>query len=163
MRFYAIDINEKAAAIAKRTFCEGNGLPSWKLEVVTSDFTRNLEKIEGKIDILIFNPPYVPCTDEEMEHALKFKDSTAAWAGGLHGREIIDRVIPKVRTYLSPTGCFYLLLIEDNVIPQVVSQILEWANQPEAANESELAFEVIMKREWLGERQVIIKFYFKTV
>ena len=65
-----------------------------------------------KADILIFNPPYVPCSDEEMEKAIKEKDSTAAWAGGLRGREVIDKLIPQVRNHLTSTGVFYFLLIE---------------------------------------------------
>ena len=143
-----------------KTFVE-NGLPKCKLEWVTSDFTLNMQRLEGKIDILIFNPPYVPCTDEEMQHALKCKDSTAAWAGGYKGREVINRIIPKVRTLLSPAGWFYLLLIEDNGIYRIVFEILEYANKD---NEDglKMQYEAIMKREWLGERQVIIKFSYKS-
>ena len=44
----------------------------------------------GKIDVLIFNPPYVPTESEEV-----FGNGIeAAWAGGIDGREVIDRFIP---------------------------------------------------------------------
>ena len=121
-----------------------------------------MENLEGKIDILIFNPPYVPCTDEEMQHALKWRDSTAAWAGGYKGREVINRIIPKIRQYLSPTGWFYLLLIEDNGVYRVVSEILDNANDG-YEHLPKMKYEVIIKRECLGERQVIIKFYYESL
>ena len=107
MRFYTLDINQKASETTKSTFLH-NSLPNWKLEWITGDFNQNTLKT----DILIFNPPYVPCSDEEMQKALDNKDDTAAWAGGYKGREVIDKLTPRIREFLTDTGVFYLLLIE---------------------------------------------------
>jgi methylase of polypeptide subunit release factors len=47
-----------------------------------------------------------------MQKALNQKDDTAAWAGGYKGREVIDKLTPRIREFLTDTGVFYLLLIE---------------------------------------------------
>nr|XP_017822657.3 methyltransferase N6AMT1 isoform X3 [Callithrix jacchus] len=38
----------------------------------------------------------------------------AAWAGGRHGREVMDRFFPLVSDLLSPRGLFYLVTIKQN-------------------------------------------------
>ena len=109
MRFYTVDVNQKASEATKFTFWEWNDLPKSKIEWITGDFN---DMTDIKTDILIFNPPYVPWTDEEMKVALTTRDNSAAWCGGLRGREVIDQIIPKVRDFLTPNGAFYFLLIE---------------------------------------------------
>ena len=44
-----------------------------------------LEHIRGPIDILIFNPPYVETSNEELEDAIKKQSIEASWAGGEDG------------------------------------------------------------------------------
>ena len=76
-----------------------------------------LPRIRHKVDLLIFNPPYVPTPPEEMNRV----DIYASWAGGEDGREIIDRFLPTVEELLAPSGVFFLVLIEDNKPDQVIS------------------------------------------
>jgi release factor glutamine methyltransferase len=40
----------------------------------------------------VFNPPYVPTPDEEVRRT----GIAQAWAGGRHGRVIIDKLLPLV-------------------------------------------------------------------
>ncbi len=57
--------------------------------MVITDFTSGLD-LSGKVDILLFNPPYVPTeSDEVCGNGIE-----ASWAGGVDGREVIDRFIP---------------------------------------------------------------------
>ena len=42
------------------------------------------------MDILLFNPPYVPTESDEVCGT----GIEASWAGGVDGREVIDRFIP---------------------------------------------------------------------
>lgn len=96
---------------------------------------------------MIFNPPYVVTTDEEMEHAKKEKDVTAAWAGGEDGTVVINEFIPWITRYLSERGVLYLLLIEENGIKEIVEKI----------KAEGLQVTPILKREVMAERQVIMR------
>jgi len=68
----------------------------------------------GLVDVLIFNPPYVPTSEEELEHARATADISAAWAGGPRGRLVLDRLLPLLGSLLSPRGVFYLLGVREN-------------------------------------------------
>lgn len=61
---------------------------------------------QDKIDICIFNPPYVP----DFECPIL--------GGGIHGREVIDRFIADINTKV-----FYLLIIEANRPLEVIENI----------------------------------------
>ena len=43
-----------------------------------------------KIDLLIFNPPYVPTEDEEAYGAQSGHDIEGSWAGGKDGMQVTD-------------------------------------------------------------------------
>ena len=75
------------------------------------------------MDIILFNPPYVPSSDEE----LLSNDIEAAWAGGKDGRVIIDQFIPYIPYMLSEKGRLYLLLERANK-PEEVMNIFKSMN-----------------------------------
>lgn len=52
--------------------------------------TALLPTLEGKLDIIIFNPPYVPTEDDEVA----MDGIEASYAGGERGRRVIDRFMP---------------------------------------------------------------------
>lgn len=112
-----------------------------RLEVVRTNLAGALGgRLRGKVDVLIFNPPYVPTPSEEVGT----DDIDAAWAGGIDGREVIDRLLPEVGALLSPPlrllhtregtvsgnehrrcgGRFYMVLVEENR-PSDVGRVLE--------------------------------------
>ena len=58
------------------------------MDIVVSDLGTCF--MSQKIDVIIFNPPYVPTPPEEVgSHGIE-----ASWAGGDDGREVIDKFIP---------------------------------------------------------------------
>eukprot|EP00929_Paragymnodinium_shiwhaense_P017593 TRINITY_DN12704_c0_g1_i4.p1 TRINITY_DN12704_c0_g1~~TRINITY_DN12704_c0_g1_i4.p1 ORF type:complete len:280 (-),score=69.25 TRINITY_DN12704_c0_g1_i4:484-1323(-) len=78
-------------------------------------------KLDGKVDILVFNPPYVVTDDpEEMQG----DGISISWAGGHLGREVIDAFLPTVPTLLrkapgdarsgTPPACLLMCGIFEN-------------------------------------------------
>ena len=73
-------------------------------------------------DIIIFNPPYVPTPSSEVGS----RGIEAAWAGGRHGREVIDRFLanlkvlskrPKLETITGLPPCISITFITfDDII-----------------------------------------------
>ena len=58
----------------------------------------------------IFNPPYVPTPDDEISCGGIAK----AWAGGLRGRRVIDRVMEQLPEMLSSTGECFMVTVSEN-------------------------------------------------
>ena len=54
-------------------------------------------------DIALFNPPYVPTDQEELDKATAEHDIlTAAWCGGPRGRVVVDKFLQQVFSVLRP-------------------------------------------------------------
>ncbi|KAH0624883.1 hypothetical protein JD844_032759 [Phrynosoma platyrhinos] len=78
--------------------------------IITDLITGLLPRLHGKVDLLLFNPPYVVTPSAEIQsHGI-----AAAWAGGKNGREVMDRFIPLVPDLLSAKGLFYIVTIQEN-------------------------------------------------
>ena len=84
----SVDINEEAVETT-RANAETNQV---QLNAFKSDL---FSSVEGKFDLIIFNPPYLPVEPEE-------KDPT--YAGGATGRETIERFAAGVKSHLNPAG-----------------------------------------------------------
>lgn len=61
----------------------------------------------------MFNPPYVPTPDEEVERG----GIAAAWAGGERGRRVTDRLLPLAPALLSPRGEMFMVAVHENDPP----------------------------------------------
>lgn len=139
--YIATDINPKAAQCTSKT-AKQNGV---NVCCVVTDLVECLvPHILGKVDVLIFNPPYVvTASDEVGSHSIE-----ASWAGGDKGREVMDRLFPFVSTLLSNTGCFYLVTVAENKPDDIICML-----------ESQgLGSELLLKRKAGRERLSILKF-----
>eukprot|EP01103_Thecamoeba_quadrilineata_P005540 TRINITY_DN1531_c0_g1_i2.p1 TRINITY_DN1531_c0_g1~~TRINITY_DN1531_c0_g1_i2.p1 ORF type:complete len:168 (-),score=31.84 TRINITY_DN1531_c0_g1_i2:59-562(-) len=91
--YLAVDINPRAASVSQRTF-KLNGLKL--VDVINTDLLAGLEqRLEGKVDVLLFNPPYVPTESHEIQGT----GIEVAWAGGQFGREVTDRALPSIMVF----------------------------------------------------------------
>uniref|UniRef100_A0A8C3UJE7 Methyltransferase HEMK2 n=2 Tax=Catharus ustulatus TaxID=91951 RepID=A0A8C3UJE7_CATUS len=105
--YICTDINPMAAYCTQETALLNNV----HLQPVITDLVKGLSpRLNGKVDLLLFNPPYVVTPSEEV----KSRGIEASWAGGKQGREVMDRVFPLVPDLLSPGGLFYLVTIKEN-------------------------------------------------
>ncbi|MDI9623388.1 MAG: class I SAM-dependent methyltransferase [Methanothermobacter sp.] len=69
-----------------------------KIRILQGDL---FEPVKGeKFDVILFNAPYLPSSDEDLTGKIIDK----AWDGGEDGRTIIDRFINKVKNHLKKGG-----------------------------------------------------------
>ena len=116
--FLAIDINPHACRTTAETMRRNRVRAG---DVMQGDLTQCCQaRMAGKLDILIFNPPYVPTPQSE----LLGEGISRSWAGGEKGREILDMLLPQVQHLLAPRGVFYCVLLSSNV-PDEVAAILQ--------------------------------------
>ena len=106
-RLFATDINAKALDASRRT-AEANDV---EISFSQVNLLGKYAPVDNSVDVLLFNPPYVPTPPEEVGGT----SIEASWAGGLDGREVIDRFLPILPQLLKKvTGVCYLVLVEEN-------------------------------------------------
>jgi len=59
-------------------------------------------RLSHKIDIVIFNPPYVPTTDEEINDAQSSRNIGGSWAGGSDGMQVTNILLDSVEVGFLP-------------------------------------------------------------
>lgn len=120
----AVDINPYACRMTQRTSRLNEDCP---VEVLNMDLLGGFR--DGCVDLLVFNPPYVPTSEEagqELEEQIgEFSEEghnlVKSWAGGLDGMEVTRRVFRDLDRILSKDGVFYLLLIKENKPLEVIT------------------------------------------
>ena len=138
---YACEATRQTVAVAEQDQKEGIS-HGFYLDSIIGDLTSPLK--EGMVDVLIFNPPYVPTPDlpllpeaMEQEGVPTFEDDSKllelSYAGGADGMETTDRLLDSLPKLLSERGCAYVLFCAQN--------------RPEAVKERMRA----LGREWRAE------------
>ncbi|XP_022427699.1 methyltransferase N6AMT1 isoform X3 [Delphinapterus leucas] len=115
--YMCTDVNPEAAACTLET-ARCNKV---HIQPIITDLVKGLlPRLKEKVDLLVFNPPYVVTPPEEVRsHGIE-----AAWAGGRNGREVMDRLFPLAPELLSPRGLFYLVAIKENN-PEEILKIMK--------------------------------------
>lgn len=141
-QYVATDISSKAAAVTRETLAAHDV----KADVFVTDLVSGLEnRLVGAVDVLLFNPPYVPTSDEEIGVG----GLTASWAGGPRGRVVIDRMLAIVDSLLSSTGCMYMITLSENN-PVEICRIM---------SEKAFASRIILQRNTEEEKLQVLKFW----
>ncbi|KAI5066944.1 hypothetical protein GOP47_0017472 [Adiantum capillus-veneris] len=116
VKFIATDISEVAVKTTRATLAAHN----LHADVLVADLNSGIEnQVAGLVDVLVFNPPYVPTSEEEVG----IGGIVSAWAGGVRGRVVIDRMLEVVDSILSSKGWFYLVTVTANN-PGEICQIM---------------------------------------
>lgn len=119
---FGVDINEYACRVSKQTATKN----STNVEIIKSDLLGAFKR--KSIDILLFNPPYVVTENEEIhsrDSGVEFNDNIIkSWAGGLNGRQIMDKVFVDLDNVLAVDGVAYVLVIKDNKPDEIITDLV---------------------------------------
>ncbi|XP_048202318.1 methyltransferase N6AMT1 [Perognathus longimembris pacificus] len=114
--YMCTDINPEAAACTLET-ARCNKV---QIQPIITDLVKGLlPRLKEKVDLLVFNPPYVVTPPEEVGS----QGIEAAWAGGRDGREVMDKFFPLASDLLSPRGLFYLVTIKENNPEEILKML----------------------------------------
>ncbi|KAJ5089958.1 hypothetical protein N7532_008642 [Penicillium argentinense] len=147
------DVNRNACKATRETVStaiateqkspEPSTLKTVHISSVTGDLCSPLRP--GSVDVLLFNPPYVPTEElprlptaaendpavsESMSRSAKFDQDTyflsLTYAGGADGMETTNRLLDAIPGVLSDRGVAYVLLCKQNKPEDVKEQIRNW-------------------------------------
>ena len=97
------DISEEALKVAKEN---GNRLGCERYQTVKSDL---FERIEGKFEVIVSNPPYIPSeVIETLDCEVKDHEPRLALDGAADGLAFYRRIAREAAKYLTPDGRIYL-------------------------------------------------------
>jgi release factor glutamine methyltransferase len=135
--YLATDINPHACRCTSLTGRQNNV----DIDVVNSSFaTPFYSRLCRKVDVLLFNPPYVPTPDEEAHEGQTAGNIGGSWAGGSEGMKVTNIMLDQVEVMssyalgfvlftmchqrlLSPKGRFYLVALKQNNIQQIIDSM----------------------------------------
>jgi release factor glutamine methyltransferase len=108
---YATDRSSVAVALARRNLAAvtKGALPP-RAHVLEGDLLAPLPtRLRGRLDLLVANPPYLPCGDlEHLAPEVADHDPPAALFGGIDGHEVVDRLLVAAGRWLRPGGVVVL-------------------------------------------------------
>ena len=118
----AVDIDEYSVIYARS---EG-------VNAIQSDLFQN---VNGRFDLIIFNPPYLP--EEELED----KESKKITTGGKYGHEILERFFSQVNKYLNKDGKILIVFSSLTNKKKVDSLIKKYGFKSKLLEEKKIFFE----------------------
>ncbi|KAF9229628.1 hypothetical protein BS17DRAFT_792513 [Gyrodon lividus] len=144
--YLCTDINKRSSICTLATGKQ-NKTP---LDPVTCDLSRPLlTRLRHSVDIILFNPPYVPTEHDEASRAQDVAGIAGSWAGGADGMEVTDRFLDDVGDLLSDHGKFYLVALAQNNIPEIRQKM---------QNDFDLSSEIVVRRRVGREDLHIVRF-----
>ncbi len=132
IRLIATEINPHAASCAKAN----------AVEVIRTDLFKGIKtrRPETRFDLILFNPPYLPTSEEEKVPGwLNY-----AFDGGTSGRETLDRFLDEVRDYLRPGGEILVLISSITGLDAVKEKMEKLGFEVDVVARRKVSFEELM-------------------
>ncbi|ELR10342.1 S-adenosylmethionine-dependent methyltransferase [Pseudogymnoascus destructans] len=169
---WGVDINEHACRATRETVAvavreAGTGGGGTYIGNCVGDLTSAVE--EGSVDVLVFNPPYVPTpdvpalqegdgdkeapSDREVAYERESRLLALSYAGGRDGMEVTDRLLAEIPRVLSQRGSAFVLLCAQNKPEDVMKGVRVW----EGGWEAEVVGRSGMKGGW--EKLVVVRIW----
>ncbi len=101
-RVWAVELDPQAAALARV-----NAQKNHNVSVIEADATgplTELAEIEGQVDVVVTNPPYVPAGLIEDSETASYDPPLALFGGGVAGLEVPLKLIKRAYSLLRPGG-----------------------------------------------------------
>ena len=100
VRVTAVDVSVAALEVARR-----NAVRHAVAERIAFHQGDVLEGLQGRVDLIVSNPPYVPDGDAEsmQEDVVRYEPRTALF-GGRNGLDVVDRLFHQAADHLEPGG-----------------------------------------------------------
>lgn len=101
-RVWAVELDSQAAALART-----NAQKNHNVSVIEADATgplTELAEIEGQVDVVVTNPPYVPAGLIEDSETASYDPPLALFGGGVAGLEVPLKLIKRAYSLLRPGG-----------------------------------------------------------
>ncbi len=101
-RVWAVELDPQAAALARV-----NAQKNHNVNVIEADATgplTELAEIEGQVDVVVTNPPYVPAGLIEDSETASYDPPLALFGGGVDGLELPLKLIKRASSLLRPGG-----------------------------------------------------------
>jgi len=132
----AVDTNPYAVSCAKMN-AKTNGVER-KMGILRGDLFQPIK--EGKrFDVILFNAPYLPSEPEEKKTWIE-----QAWAGGVGGRDLIDRFLLEASKYLKVSGRILLVQSTLSDVGKTVQTFENAGLQAMVIAKKKVAFETIV-------------------
>jgi release factor glutamine methyltransferase len=128
----AIDLSPCAVRCAKENSALNN--VRGKMAFIQTDLLTALNK-NAKFDLILLNAPYLPAAEHEAETWIG-----KSWAGGINGRQVIDRFISQAPPHLKPHGRILLMQSTLANVKETIRKLEEQNLKPSVKAERKLPF-----------------------
>jgi len=144
--YLCTDINSHAS----RSTCATGKQNNVPLESITASLALPFHsRLRHSVDVLLFNPPYVPTVTDEAEDAQGTAGIQGSWAGGADGMQITNIFLQTVESLLSAKGRFYLVAVKENNIRSICAKMLA---------DYGLRSEIVLRRRAGREHLFVVRF-----
>ena len=116
---YAVELSKEAFEFLTRNF-QKYGLDAKALR--NEDLTTALDELNGTVDMVVSNPPYIPDAAVPIDLEVKLHDPSIALYGGEDGLDVIRQISTRALYLLRPGG--HLVLEHANTQAPAIGELL---------------------------------------